>query len=81
MGTSAGGQVPGVHLAERVADHRQVMVVDPFREEGAWNFHLQGAVAQRQLLRRLEPGIEDLAVQLGLDLPQDFFPEIHEAFP
>ena len=76
----ADRQIAGMDLAEDFPDHRKVVAADPLGEEGAGDLHFQRLIGEGSLLGRLQPGVEALAVQLGLNLLKNLFPEFHGSF-
>ncbi len=64
-------------LPRALLDQRQVIPADPVSEQQAGYFYVQRALRECQLLRRLEPGVEALSVDLQLQAGEDSVPEIH----
>jgi hypothetical protein len=68
---------PGaIHFLQRLGDHPGVVLRDPVLEQPVRHAHRHRMPVVGHESRRLEPGIETVTVDLGLDSPEDFAPDI-----
>lgn len=64
-------------LVERLVDDARIVLVQPIPKLCIGDEYSHGIAGLEQEPGRPEPGVEAVPIDLGLDLMEDFFPEVH----
>ena len=72
-------EVAAIQFVCRLVDEVQIVLTDPVCEQEARDLDFQIPPVERKLLRRSEPGVEALGVDLALEAGEDSIPECHRS--